>query len=182
MAQIADIRFDTHKPINPEKPLRISITTKLHFLPLVYTGDYPQATSPKAEARTYVENPAALELARQIYAGLFKKEVTIDDIRSRLCLAHFVSGHKLGDPEPDHANPETWVGYEVAFDHIIPPETEDPEVLTLVAKCKEGGTTIWVGDVSDEFRRQLVNRDVSRMGGVLGEISSDGLYSFRLDR
>lgn len=175
MAQIADIRYSPPlKRIDPDRPIRISITAKLPAFSLVYRGEFATTPPPKEPTR-YVENPAALELGRQIYTGLFGKDISIDELRHQLRLAHFTSGHTLGDPIPD-PNP-SWTCYELAFDHLVPAEDDNPEVLTLVAKPKQDNS-IRVGDISSEHYRASLNAIVKQMGGALGETSADGLTTF----
>jgi len=172
MAQIADIRYDpSFEPIDAAKPTRISISIVLRALPLVYTDECPSAPAPRAEQR-YVENPAVLELARQIYASLFDKAVSVGDLRPLIRLAHYRSSHKFGEPM-DCPNPE-WTGYRIVFDHLVPAGDDDPQVLTLVAKYKDDNT-IRVGNISRQDFRVNVNEAVKKWDGKLGETSADGL-------
>jgi hypothetical protein len=109
------------------KPVRVSVFTPLAALSRVYSDDFP--TQPTADDR-YVENPAAIELARQIYTHLFES-ISLESMRLLIRHAIYLTQEKRSDQLPLDQEQIVWDAYNITFDHLVAAGDKDPEVVQL---------------------------------------------------
>src|SRR5271168_5078061 len=104
-----------------DKPVRVSV-----FAPLA-SDDFP--TKPTADDR-YVENPGAIELARQIYTHLFES-ISLESMRLLIRHAIYLTQEKRSDQLPLDQEQTVWDAYNITFDHLVAADDKDPEVVQL---------------------------------------------------
>ena len=108
-----------------DKPVHVSVFAPLAALSQVYSDDFP--TKPTADDR-YVENPGAIELARQIYTHLFES-ISLESMRPLICHAIYLTQEKRSDQLP--LDQTVWDAYIITFDHLVAAGDKDPEVVQL---------------------------------------------------
>ena len=110
-----------------DKPVRVSVFAPLATLSQVYSDDFP--TQPTADNH-YVQNPAAIELARQIYTHLFES-ISLKSMHLSIRHAIYLTQEKRSDQFPLDQEQPVWDAYNVTFDHLVAAGDEDPEVVQL---------------------------------------------------
>ena len=110
-----------------DKPIRVSVFAPLAALSQFYSDDFP--TKPTADNR-YVENPAAIELARQIYTHLFES-ISLESMRLSIRHAIYLTQEKRSDQPPLDQEQIVWDAYNITFDHLVAAGDKDPEVVQL---------------------------------------------------
>jgi hypothetical protein len=110
-----------------DQPVRVSVFAPLAALSRVYSDGFP--TQPTADNR-YVENPAAIELARQIYTHLFES-ISLESMRLLIRHAIYLTQEKRSDQLPLGQEQTVWDAYNITFDHVVAAGDKDPEVVQL---------------------------------------------------
>jgi hypothetical protein len=121
------MHFSNGLNFEADKPVRVSVFAPLAALSRVYLDDFP--AQPTADDR-YVENLAAIELARQIYTHLFES-ISLDSIRLLIRHAIYLTQEKRSDQLPLDQEQTVWDTYSITFDHLVAAGDKDPEAVQL---------------------------------------------------
>jgi hypothetical protein len=121
------MHFQNGLNFEANKPIRVSVFAPLAALSRVYSDDFP--TQPTTDGR-YVENPAAIELARQIYTHFFES-ISLESMRPLIRHAVYLTQEKHSDQLPLDQEQTVWDAYNVTFDHLVAAGDEDPEAVQL---------------------------------------------------
>src|SRR2546429_1215555 len=121
------MHFPNGLKFEADKPVRVSVFAPLAALSRVYSDDFP--TKPTANDR-YVENPAAIEPARQIYTHLFES-ISLKSMRLLIRDAIYLTQEKRSDQLLLGQEQTVWDAYNITFDHLVAASDKDPEVVQL---------------------------------------------------
>ena len=128
------MQFSNDLDFEADKPIRVSIFAPVATLSQVYRKDFP--TRPRPDGQ-YAENPAAVELARQIYSHLFNEPITVDSMPSLICHGIHLTSEKCSREKfsrglaPAQWEKTAWDAYNITFDHLVPAGDEDPQAVQL---------------------------------------------------
>ncbi|TRX97235.1 hypothetical protein FHL15_002029 [Xylaria flabelliformis] len=113
---------DPHHPPPPNKPLRIQIEGPLVAIERLF----PKIQWHVRDVEPEFPQPAGPKLAELTYSLLYGRNASPDVIRGDLVVRHEYLGWIM------HPKPVQEIDYYgVTFDHLVPPDDYDPEVLQI---------------------------------------------------
>ncbi|KAF2109254.1 hypothetical protein BDV96DRAFT_243083 [Lophiotrema nucula] len=110
-----------------DKAIRICVSASIEVLNQIYSGRFP--TGPINHTAM---NLVGIEFVRDVYSHIFRP-VNLDEAANMIRVCNYIGRDKYSEakPEPLDDKDIVWHTWFAVFDHLVPPEDSDPEVLQL---------------------------------------------------
>jgi hypothetical protein len=157
------LQIKEHLPLDNKEQIRICVGIDPMLFPNFHPGPRPRGPIDPTKF-----HPAGIELAMQVYNHLFTP-IDASEFRELLVSQSYLPSNNTTEPKTCEEDGETWLDFSeledeewdyycITFDHLVPAEQANPEVLVLRVD-----TELKVTRNNGEQDRRRVNEEVRLM-------------------